>query len=326
MKRCWSKSTPFMVLVLTSLLFFASCGMPTYINLDGDVFITGSTPDDGQTINVSLEVSSSAASKLMDYFPSGEGPSIKLFYIISSQPNILTSPITNNANDASFKLSLADDYFNTIYRTTQGNGRPWSPETSSGTDSLAPGYYLYSDSSNSREYSVFRPDDDNLNTTPSGFVLGTFAQSIAISDQRASFIFGTSPEMDIPIKPDNFTSGFDFTVSKNAITPGPGSDFPIGDKSSYLLEISTNETVPRIFYFTNYRKHPFPNIAKWSKDDLSRQYISNEDNYFYNNLVEDYSLNTNLYVHIFGAIFAGEGDFTNIYWSKLEYLGYILLD
>lgn len=326
MKRCWFKSTPYMVLVLTSLLFFIGCGMPTYLNLDGEVTLSGKTPDEGQTISAEITVSSTAASKLTEHFSAGKGPSVKLFYVLSSQPYHLTSPITNKEQDTGYKLSWVDDLFNTIYRTTQGNGRPWSPEDYSGADSLAPGYYLYTDKEGTlRQYSVYRPED--LYEEPAGILVGSFAKNETISDQRASFEYGTSPEMDIPIKPSNFTNGFNFTITKESIIPTEGiSTFAIRDKSSYLLKVLTSESSPRTIYLTDYRKHAFPNITKWSKENFSLQYVSQEDSYFYHNLTNDYNLNTNLYLHVYGAVYAGEGEFTNIYWSRLNYLGYILLD
>lgn len=320
MKRCWFKSTFFMVLVLTSLLFASSCGLPTYLSLDGDVTLSRDTSGiDGSSINANVDMSTTAAAKLVEAFPSGSGPSIKLFYVLSSSSNYPTAPITGNETDTGYTLGSVETVFESIYRTDSGNGRIWTPIKPTGTDATAPGFYLYTNTEETeRSTSIARPTD--LATETSGILMGTFANHSSASDIRENYQYGASPVMDIPIVPTNFTTGFGFTIEKEVIDPSTASTFPV-QTTSYLLKLTTDETPARTWYLTDYRKHAFIDTNTWSSDEFNTQYVDNEDAYFYANLSAEYG--STIYLHVYGAVFAGEGNFTNIYWSNLKYLGYI---
>lgn len=323
MKRCWFKSTPCIVLVLTSLLFASSCGLPTYLSLEGNVTLSRDTSvTDGSVIQATVAMDTTAAAKLTEAFPSGSGPSIKLFYVLSDSSNYPTTPITRDAADTGYPLGSVEAVFNDVYRTDSGNGRIWTPIKQTGTDSNAPAFYLYTNTEGTiRSSSITRPVD--LATEEAGILMGTFAHNSSSSGLRDDFQYGSSPDMDIPIVPANFTTGFGFTIEKEVIDPS-SSTFPV-KSPSYLLKVTTDESSIRTWYLTDYRKHAFIDTENWSTDEFETQYMDQEDAYFYANLSAEYggSENTDIYLHVFGAVYAGEGDFTNIYWSKLNYLGFI---
>jgi hypothetical protein len=312
MKRCWRKGKFLPIIVLASLFLFIGCGIPTYLSLDSDITIVKHT--DG-TAGANITVAPTASAKFTEYFGAGEGPSLKLFYVLSTYETV-DSPITD-IDGTNYRLNIVDDTFRSLYRNN-GNGRQWSPESTSASDPVAPGFFIYTDNKdNLRESSSFRPDD--LVSEPAGILVGTFAGSITKNDSdKSAYVIGSSPDMDLTIP----NSSFSFTLSTESITPPSGSSFPVDAVPSHLVKLETNESSPRILYLTDYKKNPFVDTLSWTGTNFSDQYLE-EDGYFYENIAESYT--SPLYLHIWAAVYANGEYFTNIYWSDLEYLGSIPL-
>lgn len=293
MKRCWLKSAPLMVLILTSLLFLPSCGMPTYLSLDNNITwndkdgITGS-----DKIHWSFALSPAGLSEVHDKVDQAYPPAIKLFYALSNETAVVIPEMS-----ISFVRSRFDSY---IKRESSGDGRPWIAESSS----KAPGFYLYSPNLTSIDpASIQRPQEEVLNLDSKRVVLGTFAFSPLATDGAAQRYFNDSPSMDIPM---DWNSGtLEFSISRI----GTDLELLYGKKDNVLTEK---------FYLWDYQKLPLPIDGSINEYSRNLENDSN-DGTFWSYL--DVSAN-DLYLHVYASLHGGAG-FTNTYWSKLQYLGYI---
>ncbi|PKL12151.1 MAG: hypothetical protein CVV52_11175 [Spirochaetae bacterium HGW-Spirochaetae-8] len=181
MKRCQSKGTKLIVLVLASLFIISSCGIPTYFYLDDSEFIT-SAQSDTLTNQISLEINltDSALTKISDKGVV-DGPGLKFFYTLSENPSTYIV-------DGVTQLGTVASSFNTNFKGGAGNGLLWSPDYNS-----APGFYLYTDDAGKNNvFSLHKPD-----VFTNGLVVGTFA--ISESGMNA-FEFRKAPEMDISLE------------------------------------------------------------------------------------------------------------------------------
>jgi hypothetical protein len=190
-------------------------------------------------------------------------------------------------------------------KTNSGNGLPWNVQNAA----KAPGFYLYNDPEklSIRESSLERPKETDLDTLVSGALIGTFAQRSVASSDFSLYTFGTHPTMDIPV---SHTTGIDSLIIELNSMPG--------DVNVLKLSYDSNE-----LYLTDFMKKGFPN-STWTADMIGTQY-EGEDETFYKGLATGLWDDHELYIHIFGSIYGGEGNFTNIYWSDLIYLGNIEL-
>lgn len=309
--RCLGRSATLWLLLLTSLFFMVSCGIPTFINLDSDITLERiDSPATPNTVEATIELSSSSqtAIKLAEYYDTGEGPSLKLFYVLSSFPDtILTNYLSESESVISFQISQVESEFRSLVKTNSGNGLPWNVQNAA----KAPGFYLYNDPEklSVRESSLERPKETDLDKLVSGALIGTFAQRSAASSDFSLYTFGTHPTMDIPV---SHTTG---TAVPLTITLSP----VLGENVNVLiLSYDSNE-----LYLTDFMKKGFPN-GTWTADMIGTQY-EGEDETFYKELATGLWDDHELYIHIFGSIYGGEGNFTNIYWSDLIYLGNIEL-
>jgi hypothetical protein len=307
--RCLGRGAGVWLLLLTSLFFLVSCGIPTFINLDSDIELERvGSPALPHTVKASITLSSSSEtlSKLTEYYDSGEGPSLKLFYVISSSPStVLTNYVSESG--ISYQISQIETDFRNLIKTTSGSGIPWNVQNAA----KAPGFYLYNDPEklSVRESSLERPKETDLDKLVSGALIGTFAQRSAASSDFSLYTFGTHPTMDIPV---SHTTG---TAVPLTITLSP----VLGENVNVLiLSYDSNE-----LYLTDFMKKGFPN-GTWTADMIGTQY-EGEDETFYKELATGLWDDHELYIHIFGSIYGGEGNFTNIYWSDLIYLGNIEL-
>ena len=181
MKRCRSKGTKLIVLVLASLFIFASCGVPTYFYLDDSEFIT-TAQSDTLTNQIDLEVtfSDSALTKISEKGVV-DGPGLKFFYALSENPSTYIV-------DGVTQLSTVVSSFNANFKGSAGNGLLWSPGYT-----YAPGFYLYTnDSGKHNNFSLHEPDEFT-----EGLIIGTFAISESGMD---AFEFRKAPEMDISLE------------------------------------------------------------------------------------------------------------------------------
>lgn len=307
MKGCRKSGTFLKVLAWASLIFFSGCGIPNYLNLDREITIVPTQVDEKE-IGVSLEISDEGLSKLATY-QIVNGPSIKFFYVISTNPSVQSDPISssNEINASQYKLSNVTTFFNVNYRGTSGNGLPWSPERSDQvSDASAPAFYLYSENDqNHRKFSRTREQITLLHEMEAGILVSTFSQSPGVLGTNASdYLFGTAPLMDTPIP---HGSNYDFSLGIEG--DGVGSQVVVFDDGTKT-------------YLRSFKRNAFP--AGSSTSEL--QLYHDEDPYFHGP-VHDEIVNTsgNLYMHIWAAVHASEGNFTNIYWSALTYLGNITL-
>ncbi len=299
--RCQITSACKSVLLLAFFFLFISCGIPTFLNLDQHIALSG-VPQDDNTITVTINQQSTA--DLLASYDTGTGPSLKFMYVLSTAADLGgTEYVTEQSGDAThFPLTDVISHFQSLYGMKSGSGSFWTVQS----QNSAPGLYSYRNASGTKQYTKHRPDNDDMDDEQFGGILtGTFSNSLA-SD--GPFVFGVAPEMDmlIPISDGNY----EITVSLEAID------------DSYLIKLSdgTDELL-----LADYQKNPFVKSDTWSSEDFTAQYVDTEDEYFYHNLAAEYAMDKPLYIHLFGAVYGGEGNFTNIYWSSLAYLGSMAL-
>lgn len=186
------------------------------------------------------------------------------------------------------QLSTVSSSFNANVKGGAGNGMPWSPGYSS-----APGFYLYtSDSNKKNTFSFQRPDDAS-----EGVVVGTFSvRESPLEDLE----FRKAPEMDLSL--ENLALPIDFTIKRGVEDP---------EGYTYLLMQSTSGDLE----LQSYMKQKFPINPEALSTLLASEPV-------FLSYVENAHA---LYIHIWVALYASKGAFSNIYWSNLRHLGYIKL-
>jgi hypothetical protein len=285
MKRCQFKGTRIFVLVLASLFILISCGIPTYFYLD-DSEVTWQSVPDTENNQFTLTVTLNP-SALAKISEKGvdAGPGLKFFYALSNSASTYLL-------DSITQITTVSSRFNTNFKGAAGNGIPWTPGYES-----APGFYLYTnDSGTQNTFSLERPD-----TGSDGLVIGTFSISETTIDE---YEFRKAPEMDISL--ENGNSPIKLTIKR-------GEDSPDG-YTDLLVELVLQ--VPGNLDFRTYSNGRFPTNSATLAEVVA------EDTEFLKYLLKGSQY---LYVHIWASLFCGEGDFSNIYWSNLKYLGYIEL-
>lgn len=310
MKRCQNLSAIIYVLVLASLVSFTSCGIPYFLNLDNTISWSKSYPDPTK-LDIGLTVSSHGMEKVDEVKTT---PSIKFFYVFSTNSTISSSATkTNDINDTYYRLSSISTQFSHI-KGNLGNGFAWSPESSD----IAPGFYLYSteDPTTHRNFARERSAITDRSGQESGIIVETFSQGFLLSNNKTDYDFGASPYMDAML-PVNSWGGsgsplsYSFTLERVSSAPNTPYGIKFTDGSQTI-------------YFADYAKNLFPHTSE--EADLSN-FINPEDSYFHQPVYTEIKDNpeANLYLHIWATVFGGDGTFTNIYWSNLEYLGNIQL-
>lgn len=281
MKRCQSKGTKLIVLMLASLFIFTSCGIPTYFHLDESEFITSSPSNTADNeIDLEITLTNSAFVKLLEKGVV-DGPGLKFFYALSSNP---TAYIVDNIT----QLSTVSSSFNVNVKGGAGNGMLWSPGYTS-----APGFYLYTDDSNKKNTFSFQEPDN----ASEALVIGTFSISESALDE---YEFRKAPEMDISL--ENLATPINLVIKR-------GAEDPEG-YINLLIEYVSGD-----LKLQSYRKEKFPvNPTTLSEviatDPVSLFHVKNAPA---------------LYLHVWVALYASEGAFSNIFWSNLRHLGYIKL-
>lgn len=311
MKGCRISGTIINVLVLASLLLFAGCGIPNYLNLDREITISSTSVNEEKFV-VNIKINTEGLSKLTEYNVVN-GPSLKFFYVLSTNGS-QNAPVTsqNSTNASYYQMSYVPSTFKTNYVGAAGNGISWSPEkpTSSANPS-APGFFLYTDADD--KYRNFARDTiqiKNRNDSESGILVGTFSYNqLNLGSLPADYAFGTVPYMDIvlPSIPES-----QFTITKEQA--GAGQPYAI---------VLDDGTPANKLYFASYERNLFPQGNSLSELAV----LLDEDPYFYKPIVDEIAdtSGSHLYLHIWAAIYAGEGGFTNIYWSPLQHVGTITL-
>ncbi len=282
-----------LALILPSLLFFVTCGIPYFINLDSAISFSRTSGDEN-SFQGDISISDLGIEKIDELHAQ---PALKFFYSLSTN-NTTNSPPSNNndINAESYNLSRIPSAFNSYYKGSQGNGVIWARESKES----APGFYLYTKENNSvRNFARFRRSISNLNKEPSGLLVGTFAHC---ETEDGDYSFGSAPEMDILL---DFDSGkFAWKIEKQAVDGG------------FILKMTYGED-NTLLYLKNYNNHPF-------RDKANLELFVEEDPYF-NTYIASEADSSNLYLHIWVSLYGGAGDFTNVYWSPLYYAGNIKL-
>lgn len=285
MKRCQSKGTKLIVLILTSLFIFTSCGIPTYFYLDESEFITSVQSDTVENqVNLEIKLSDSALVKISDK-DVVDGPGLKFFYALSN--NSSTYII-----DGITQINTVSSSFNTNFKGIAGNGLIWSPDYAS-----APGFYLYTNESGKKNtFSLDRPD-----SITNGLVIGTFAISgTGLNDYE----YRKAPEMDISLEDELLP--INIMIQK-------GDDDPIG-YANLKIDINSGEDLLDLQSYTSeFKKFPT------NTDSLAELVSTDSDFLSYLGTPQD------LFLHVWVSLYCGKGGFTNKFWSNLRYAGYIEL-
>lgn len=309
MKRRYIKSTKIVLLIIASFLLFSSCGIPTYLYLDSnDVAVAADK--DNNTYTILLKLTDSAYSELV---AKDTTPSIKLFYAFS------TSSIKESSQviDSAIPVSRVSTGFESLYRK---NNRGVSLSLLSNS---APALYLYKKNNDSPiSSSITKFDVEEEIEDPEdidALLLGTFSNRFVDEDSNNGFSLNSGSEMDFPISRTLFNSSS--TTGFKEVTFTIEYD---NDDEFTLITLTTPDGI--VLYLGDYKKERFLGTTS-PLDDFSRQ-LSQHDEETYQMLIkaiETSGETTDLYIHVWASLFGGDGDFNNIVWSPLLYIGEIPL-
>ena len=285
-RHCMSMLPTTLILALF-LLMFTSCGIPTYFYYDDDdIFTEGTTTDSSVEIDVSLDSDSYA-----EYVSMDSTPSVKLFYILTTEQISTSWPLENGSSSS---MSSA---FKSLYKGTGGNGTAWSNLSGSSAE----GWFIYvKEDASTLSYSI---DDPGLDGYDESLVVGTFSQSTSVD---GSYSFGTFPSYDFDIDLADFTSNgtsYDTTFS---------FEFDNSGEETSLKIVTPDDE----YYLKDFRKNGFIGNTGNISDYIDKLHDYYDDGEFYDYLIV--SDTNSLYLHIWAAMSGGEGDFNNIFWSTLN--------
>lgn len=286
-KRHCMSLLPTVLIMALFLFMFTSCGIPTYFYYDDDDIFTEVTQTDTSCeIEVSLDSDAYA-----EYVSMDSTPSVKLFYILTTEPLQATWPLEEGSSSS---MSSA---FKSLYKGSGGNGTAWSNLSGSSAE----GWFIYvKEGASSLSYSI---DDPDLDGYDESLVVGTFSQS---ETEDGTYVFGTFPSYDFDIDLADFTSNgtsYDTTFS---------FEFDNSGEETSLKILTPDDE----YYLKDFRKNAFIG----NTGDLS-EYIGELHDYYDDGEFYDYltvSDTNSLYLHIWAAMSGGEGDFNNIFWSTLN--------
>lgn len=263
---------PDIIIIFSVILFFAGCGIPTFINLDYNITWT-------QNEVTTLTIDADGLVKI-DEYAINPGPGIKLFYTLSNNS-------TNTGGLTSLSVQKAFNSY--IRREESGNGISLRPPASE----EAPAFYLYTPNTGaSVMLSLKRPEDSIVDEDKPHILVGTYS----FRNNGGNYQFSRYTNMDVLL-----------TNTPNTIQI---------KKQGSALQLLYNDNAPMIL--GDYRKKNFPDSANanvYIKD------LKDTDPLFFDYLYDA----TELYLHIWVSLYGGEGDFTNIYWSRLQDLGIVQL-
>ncbi len=307
-KRRYRLGIIVLLLTITSFLLFNSCGIPTYLLLnDNDVDLTSEAKVGTDGYNLTLQITDDAYAEFSD---KNTTPSIKLFYAysISNLPGALQVP------ESIIALSKVESSFDSLYKNND------NLNVFSFSSSKAPALYLYRkdvDSTTiSSSKSIFTYDTDEA---IDALVLGTFSSRSHNNDNNNDFIFEGAPEMDFQVELSHFVDSA--TSGLKEISFEIEYEYS-GDYTIIRLITDDDQEI----YLGDYQKERFFNSLT-NLDNIIEQ-LNQHDSLTYEKIIEALetsSGNTKPYLHIWAALFGGDGDFNNIVWSDLLYVGEIPL-
>ena len=305
MKRRYIQSTILLVLTIASFLLLNSCGIPTYLYLDtNSLDVAINDPTDPTILDVTLTLTDDAYRELKNKYTT---PSIKLFYAYS------TSPTTGvQVRGSIITLENAADTFNSLYRNNN-KGRAFSIGRNE-----APALYLY------------RKDIDSTTITSStsrfeydkdlkidALVLGTFSTRLIIQNDDNDFFFNGAPEMDFTVPLSTFSDTLEGKQATFTLTIDSN-----GEYTEILLDAPPLGSNP--YYLGDYKKNRF--LGKASTKEAFKNQLNNQDPETFEVLIDELDGPIqSLYIHLWASLFGGEGEFNNIVWSPLQYIGEIEL-
>ncbi len=285
--------------VLFSISLMSSCGVPVYLYIDtGELEITGDTSDDKDLITFTLELTDDALAEFND---KNATPSIKLFYVISN--NILPGSTIGTPENTSMTVkSRTISGFSSLYAKSGGNGVMWTPKS----DTEAPAFYIYDTSDSSIQYSISKPDYED-GTSYDVIPVSTFSYCDPATDPAT---FAKEPDMDIALT--SFTADTSSTWNSEDFT------IELIDNTGQYVELGLyDSTNTLVGYMNNYKTDRFYGAGADYTDIISR--YEGYDSVSYEDFTDPInSTNSNVYLHIFAALYGGNGDTTNIFWSPIE--------
>ncbi len=311
MKRCQKLSAKFYVLVLASLFLFTSCGIPNFLNLDDAISWGKISTNNNTKLDVTLTIFTRGIEKITEV---NTKPSIKFFYVLSTNSSTSAPPANREKVDSLYDFRYNLTYVPSLfsnYKGKLGNGISWSPES----NTTAPGFYLYTkDDSTYRNFARMRSGVIDAKPDELGILVGTFAQGSSLLDKPNAYNFSGIPFMDtqVPISGGgDLTFNFTLELAKES------------SSSQIAIEFKNVTEGKSPLYFASYKRNLFPH----SSDASDIETFRSEDPYFHQPIYNEINdkPDANLYLHIWATVFGGDGTFTNIYWSNLEYLGFIQL-
>lgn len=278
---------PVFFLACCLLVSLTACGIPTYVDFDDTVTWTRISQDDTSiTWDFAMDADGLATIATMV----DDGPGLKFFYTVSNDTN-------PNSYGGSLQIKTSfDSYFR---KSSTIDGLEWTSGISS-----APGFYLFTRKSgySGNPLTLERPSSDLYDPVGAKTLAGTFA--FDQDGTGVSYLFPEAPWMDIAVPADGEET---VTLSLLADSPTP---------QGWIVELVIDSTTQTL---KSYRNGLFPDDA----DDLGQQRLyESEDGEFFSYL-DPYA--ENLYLHVWVSMFGGRGDFSNTYWSPLQYLGYLKL-
>ncbi|NCB01363.1 MAG: hypothetical protein EOM67_04245 [Spirochaetia bacterium] len=314
MKRRCRMGKLLFLLTIASFLLLSSCGIPSYLYLqssDVDMIVDDSTAG---TFDVTLLLTNSALDELT---LKQTVPSIKLFYSYSTS-NIKE---TIQTTESIIPINRVTSDFESLYRKNN-RGVMFSYEIDE-----APALYLYRKNPETNTTNIsssiekFDYDTDN---PIDALLLGTFSSTptrIIPPLDNTDLSFSGAPEMDFTIPRTTFADTTPPSYMKKV-------SFIIAyDTSGEFSEIMVTTPTEDTFYLGDYKKERFYGSTS-ELSQIKNQLIAH-DILTYEKIIsalETPSGNTDTYIHLFASLFGGEGDFNNIVWSPLEYIGAIKLN
>lgn len=297
MKRRYRKSTLLLLLTIASFLLLNSCGIPTYLYfLNNDVSLSKTEPIPN-TYEIKVNITENAYNELVDKKTT---PSIKLFYAYSESPTTAGNQILGSE----IQLTSISSKFNSIYKNGY-KGVVFSP-----TSTNAASLYFYKKQDVSLKAQIKRFDDYDTSLDIDAMLLGTFSTRPADTPDDEGFVFNASSTMDFPISL---------------------SYFPLGNKeATFFLRFDTSNEFTSLklttpngseYFLGDYKKQRFLGNASTTQSFKDR--LTNQDEQTFEAIID--GLDKDLYIHLFASLFGGEGDFNNIVWSELQYIGAIKL-
>ena len=267
-----------LILILATLIFFISCGIPFFVNFDNDISITKGNSTDKE-IEFTVTISARGLNKIQadpdyDFVTT---PSLKFFYVLSNESGQISYLPPNEV----YRIDNIEDIFISNYKGSTGNGYPL----------IVPTFYIYTNESSkshnfARSRQLLKNWDDSKEE---GILVGTFFNET----ERQ---FNGAPKMDYLLE---------VIGSQDLLLKLDGGKVELHKKNIIVAES----------IFNAFNKQPFP-----SDDESLNSFIGNskrDDQIFLNPLKGA----STLYLHLWVAVYGGEGSFTNVYWSDLTYLG-----